>query len=112
MTASAPSAAETFVLRDGRRVVVRPVRGDDESALEVFLGQLVPATRRLRCFTACCDLRAQAHLSAFFAGVLPEHREILAVFHEGFAPTQHSDTGIVKVEPPTSNWTVAECPGQ
>lgn len=175
MTATA-AVAETFALRDGGHVLVRPVRCDDEAALEAFLEQLSLETRRLRFFTACCDLRAHANraaapngaaqfglialdpdgrvvghacyvreddgaraevavevaddlhrrglgthlvaelarvaqehaVTAFYAEVLPDNHEMLTVFHDGFAPTQRYDRGVVKVAFPTSNWIVAQ----
>jgi GNAT superfamily N-acetyltransferase len=165
---------ERFDLRDGRVVIVRAVRASDEALIEEFLDRLSLATRRLRFFTACCNLREQAHRAAgadgaqhfgfvvldghgcvvghacyvraagrraevavevaddlhhlglgthlvarlaelaaghgidcFFAEVLPDNREMLTVFHDGFAPTQHTVDGVVEVEFPTANWSLA-----
>ncbi len=53
-----------FVLRDGRPVVIRTVRSTDEPLIKEFLDRLSLATRRMRFFTACCDLRGQAHRAA------------------------------------------------
>jgi GNAT superfamily N-acetyltransferase len=171
--AAAP-VAERFDLRGGRSVVVRPVRPTDETLIEEFLERLSLTMRRMRFFTACCDLREQAHRAAgsdgtshlglvavddhgrvvghacyvraggvsaevavevaddlhhkglgthlvarlaqlaashgierFFAEVLPENREMLTVFHDGFGPTQRLVDGIVEVGFPTANWSLA-----
>jgi GNAT superfamily N-acetyltransferase len=172
--ALAEPAVERFDLRDGRTVTVRAVRASDEPAIEEFLTGLSLATRRMRFFTACCNLREQAHRAAsadgaehfgllavddrdrvvghacyvragprraevavevadilhhlglgthlvarlaelaayhgierFFAEVLPENHEMLTVFHDGFASTQHQVNGVVEVEFPTANWLLA-----
>jgi GNAT superfamily N-acetyltransferase len=169
-----PAAVERFDLRDGRSVVIRAVRADDEPRIEEFLGRLSLAMRRMRFFTACCNLREQAHRAAgadgaehfglvalddehrvvghacyvraggaraevavevaddlhhlglgthlvaklaelaaghgierFYAEVLPENGEMLTVFHDGFAPTQRFVDGVVEVEFPTANWSLA-----
>ncbi len=174
MTPAAAAIAERFALRDGRPIVIRPVRSDDESLIAEFLGRLSLEMRRMRFFTACCDLREQAHRAAgadgaehfgfvavdadgrvvghacyvragggraevavevaddlhhlglgthlvarlaelaaghgierFFAEVLPENGEMLTVFHDGFGPTLHRVDGIVEVEFPTANWSLA-----
>jgi GNAT superfamily N-acetyltransferase len=173
-TAGVEPAVERFDLRDGHAVVIRAVRADDEPLIEAFLGRLSLAMRRMRFFTACCNLREQAHRAAgadgakhfgfvavdgdgsvvghacyvragggraevavevaddlhhlglgthlvarlaelaaghgidrFFAEVLPENGEMLTVFHDGFAPTQHRVDGVVEVEFPTANWSLA-----
>ncbi|HEU0316244.1 MAG TPA: GNAT family N-acetyltransferase [Solirubrobacteraceae bacterium] len=175
--ASVEPDVERFGLGDGRTVVVRAVRPSDERLIEEFLGRLTLATRRLRFFTAGCNLREQAHRAAgadgaahlgfvvvdgegrivghacyvraggrraevavevaddlhhlglgthlvarlaqlaalhgierFYAEVLPENGEMLAVFHDGFASTRRFVDGIVEVEFPTSNWSLAPCP--
>jgi hypothetical protein len=48
-------------------------------------------------------------IERFFAEVLPENGEMLTVFHDGFAPTQHRVDGVVRVEFPTANWSLAPC---
>ncbi|MGI8803343.1 MAG: GNAT family N-acetyltransferase [Solirubrobacteraceae bacterium] len=62
--ASPEPVPETFELRDGRQLLVRSVRATDAPALQEFLSRLSLATRRLRFFTACCNLRDQAHRAA------------------------------------------------
>ncbi len=177
VTADAEPDAERFDLRDGRVVTVRAVRASDETPIEEFLARLSLATRRLRFFTAGCDLREQAHRAAgadrarhfgfvvvdadkrivghacyvraddrraevavevaddlhhlglgthlvarlaqlaaghgierFFAEVLPDNGEMLTVFHDGFASTQRFVDGVVEVEFPTTNWSLAPHP--
>jgi acyl-CoA synthetase (NDP forming)/GNAT superfamily N-acetyltransferase len=48
------------VLRDGSTVHMRPVRSDDDEALQAFLEAMSPESRRLRFFSAAADLRGAA----------------------------------------------------
>lgn len=172
---AAPHEGEALRLRDGRRVWVRRVEVSDGAVILGFLERLGLDSRRMRFFSAACDLRSAAHWSAsvdvsdhvgllavddeqrvlghaayvrldgpgaevavevademhhlglgtvlllglgriaetsgidhFVAEVLPENREMLAVFHDGFDSAQHPDDGVVKIAFPTSNWRLAE----
>lgn len=57
-------APELVRLRDGSRVVVRPVRTQDEPALRSFLADLCSQARYLRFFTGAADAASAAHLAA------------------------------------------------
>jgi len=72
-----PPVIERFLLRDGRPVDIRTVRSSDEPLIEEFLDRLSLATRRMRFFTACCNLRSQAHRAAGADGV--EHFGVVAL---------------------------------
>jgi GNAT superfamily N-acetyltransferase len=62
--ACADAACELFLLRDGRPLALRTVRAADELLIKEFLDRLSLETRRMRFFTACCNLSAQAHRAA------------------------------------------------
>jgi uncharacterized protein len=47
------------------------------------------------------------HITCFFAEVLPENRDMLAVFRDGFAATTRSQRDEVDVEFPTAGWRAA-----
>jgi GNAT superfamily N-acetyltransferase len=46
-------------------------------------------------------------ISHFFAEVLPENRDMLAVFRDGFAAATRTRQGVIEVEFPTSSWRAA-----
>jgi hypothetical protein len=51
---------------------------------------------------------AEGHrVSRFFAEVLPENADMLAVFHDAFAPTARRAADAIEVEFPTSGWRAA-----
>ena len=50
-------------LRDGAQVEIRPVRPDDEAALERFLDGLSTESRALRFFSAAASMHIAAHLA-------------------------------------------------
>jgi L-amino acid N-acyltransferase YncA len=53
--------------------------------------------------------RAEAlGIDTFIAEVLPENRDMLAVFHDGFDARQHSQVGEVDIKFPTSAWRQAD----
>jgi hypothetical protein len=56
------------------------------------------------------QLAAGHGIERFFAEVLPDNGEMLTVFHDGFAPTQQLVDGVVEVEFPTANWSLAPGP--
>jgi L-amino acid N-acyltransferase YncA len=162
---------DTATARDGRPVLLRCVAAADEPALLAFMRALSLDSRRLRFFSACCDLDAAAHWAAgadgvdrigilatdldgqilghavccrfpgfraevavevsethrhrgpatilmtrlaaeaeqqgirfFVAEVLPENREMLAVFGDGFHASRTVAVGEVDIEFPTSAW--------
>jgi hypothetical protein len=47
------------------------------------------------------------HIPRFFAEVLPENRDMLAVFRDGFATASTAGQDEIKVEFPTSGWRAA-----
>jgi len=53
------------------------------------------------------QLAEQRQITCFFAEVLPENRDMLAVFRDGFAASTHSHQDEVDVEFPTSRWRAA-----
>lgn len=59
-----PPTPELVRLRDGSRVTVRPVTGQDEPALRSFLAGLCAQARYLRFFTGGADFASAAHLAA------------------------------------------------
>jgi ribosomal protein S18 acetylase RimI-like enzyme len=157
--------------RDGRPLLLRHVTAEDEPALLAFMQALSVDSRRLRFFSAGCDLDKAAHWAAgaggtdrigvlatdlagrilahavccrlpnhraevavevsesqrhqglatilivrlaaeaeqrgirfFVAEVLPDNREMLAVFSDGFDASRTAAFGEVDVEFPTSAW--------
>lgn len=64
VASEAPVVPELVRLRDGSRVVVRPVRTQDEPALRSFLADLCSPARHLRFFTGAADMAIAAHLAA------------------------------------------------
>lgn len=65
VVAETPAVVPELVrLRDGSRVVVRPVRAQDEPALRSFLADLCEQARYLRFFTGAADVASAAHLAA------------------------------------------------
>jgi acetate---CoA ligase (ADP-forming) len=46
-------------------------------------------------------------ITHFFAEVLPENHDMLAVFRDGFAAVTRTRQGVVEVEFPTSSWAAA-----
>lgn len=50
----------------------------------------------------------QKRIRYFVAEVLPENREMLAVFHDGFDASRHVADGEVDIEFPTSAWRLSE----
>lgn len=157
--------------RDGRLVLLRHVAPDDEPPLLAFMQALSAESRRLRFFSAWCNLDAEAHWAAsadgsnrigilatdltgqilghavccrfsgfraevavevsethrhqglatillarlaaeaeqqgirfFVAKVLPDNREMLAVFSDGFDASHTAAAGEVEIEFPTSAW--------
>ncbi len=83
--ASADVGRERFLLRDGRPLAIRTVRAADEPLIGEFLGRLSLETRRMRFFTACANLSAQAHRAAGADGAehfgfvaLDEHQRVVA----------------------------------
>ncbi len=51
---------------------------------------------------------AEGHqIRRFFAEVLPENRDMLAVFHDAFAPATRRAADAIEVEFPTSGWRAA-----
>lgn len=48
-----------------------------------------------------------SQITRFFAGVLPENHDMLAVFHDGFAAVTVNGRDETKVEFPTSAWRAA-----
>jgi ribosomal protein S18 acetylase RimI-like enzyme len=158
-------------MRDGRPLLLRHVAADDEPALLTFMQALSPDSRRLRFFSAGCDLDEAAHWAAsadgsdrigilatdlagrilghavccrlpglraevavevsetdrhqglatilivrlaaeaeqegirfFVAEVLPDNREMLAVFGDGFDASRTAAFGEVDIEFPTAAW--------
>lgn len=59
-----PDSSELVRLRDGSRVVVRPVREQDEPALRGFLADLCGRARYLRFFSGAPDVASAARLAA------------------------------------------------
>jgi hypothetical protein len=117
MTASA-SPAEELRLRDGLTFSVRTVTPDDEDALWEFLTGLSIDSRRLRFFGAATGLATllmirlaefgeDREISRFFAEVLPENRDMLAVFPDGFAAGTLNGPDVIEVEFPTYSWRTA-----
>lgn len=170
---AAPNALELVRLRDGSRVVVRPVREQDEPALRSFLADLCGQARYLRFFSAGADVVSAARsaaatgpdrygllahdetgvlvghalyiqlddtraevavevadhlhdrglgtilierlasvaeehgISRFIAEVLPQNRQMLAVFRDGFDAHVALRDGSDAVEFPTSAWRMA-----
>jgi L-amino acid N-acyltransferase YncA len=52
---------------------------------------------------------AEKHgIKQFVADVLPDNHEMLAVFHDGFDPTQGPGEEVIKIAFPTSSWRLAE----
>jgi L-amino acid N-acyltransferase YncA len=161
----------TATARDGRHVVLRHVAAGDEPTLLAFMQALSVESRRLRFFSACCNLHEAAHWAAgadgsdrigilatdtdgqilahavccrfagvraevavevsethrhqglatilitrlaaeaeqqgirfFVAEVLPDNREMLAVFSDGFDASHTAAVGEVDIEFPTSAW--------
>jgi xylulose-5-phosphate/fructose-6-phosphate phosphoketolase len=51
---------------------------------------------------------AEGHqITQFYAEVLPENRDMLAVFHDAFVPTTRITAGAIELEFPTSGWRAA-----
>ncbi len=166
---------EELLLRDGLKVLVRPVTADDEPAILKFLTGLSIDSRRLRFFTAAVNLAAEAHRGAagddsdhhgvlataagrgvaghatfvraagsqraevavevaddlhhlglatllmirlaqfaetrlitrFYAEVLPENHDMLAVFRDAFATVSVHGRDATEIEFPTSGWRAA-----
>jgi L-amino acid N-acyltransferase YncA len=161
----------TATARDGHPVLLRRVTADDEPALLAFMQALSVTSRRLRFFSAWCDLDEAAHWAAgadgtdrigilatdldgqilahavccrspgfraevavevsethrhqglatilivrlaaeaeqqgirfFVAKVLPDNREMLAVFSDGFDASRTAAHDAVDIEFPTSAW--------
>jgi acetyltransferase len=177
VTTSRPGVpGEDLCLRDGRHVVLAPVRTEDEPAILVFLTHLSAQSRRRRFFSAAIDLRAETHremtgggadhhgllawsagvgvvghaiyvrlpsgpraevavevaddlhhlglatqlvirlaehaeareITGFFAEVLPENADMLAVFRHAFATVSIHGPDAIEIEFPTSGWRAAE----
>jgi len=117
MTASGRLAQE-LCLRDGLTVSARAVTRGDEAAIWGFLTDLSVDSRRLRFFGVAIDLRDQAYrrlarcaedrqINTFFAEVLPENNDMLAVFRDGFDAATVNAQGVTEVEFPTSSWRAA-----
>jgi GNAT superfamily N-acetyltransferase len=91
----------------GHAIYVRtPQSGRAEVAVEVaddfhHLGLATLLVIRLAQFAE------QRQITCFFAEVLPENRDMLAVFRDGFGATTHSRRDEVDVEFPTSRWRAA-----
>lgn len=52
---------------------------------------------------------AEQHgITHFVADVLAENGEMLAVFHDGFAPIQRRASGVIEIDFPTANWRLAQ----
>jgi GNAT superfamily N-acetyltransferase len=49
----------------------------------------------------------ERHITQFFAEVLPENRDMLAVFHDGFDTASVNGPDAIEVEFPTSGWRAA-----
>jgi GNAT superfamily N-acetyltransferase len=79
---AAPAAPGLVRLRDGSRVVVRPVSTQDEPALRSFLADLCAQARYLRFFTGGADVASAAH---FAAATGPDRYGLLA----------HNETGVL-----------------
>lgn len=47
------------------------------------------------------------HISEFFAEVLPENRDMLAVFRDGFTTVSRTRPDAIEIEFPTSGWRAA-----
>jgi hypothetical protein len=53
------------------------------------------------------EFAGDRQITHFFAEVLPENRDMLAVFRDGFAAVTRTREDVLEVEFPTSSWRAA-----
>jgi GNAT superfamily N-acetyltransferase len=75
-----PRGGVVASLRDGERVTIREVRGEDARSLEDFLASLCLEARRLRFFTAAVDIDRAGR---FIAATGPDRLGLLALDARG-----------------------------